>query len=47
MLYGESGLPFRPHLFKKVDLEARQQLYLRLAMEVWSPKRLEELCCGQ
>jgi hypothetical protein len=42
----ESGLPFRPHpQFKKADLEARQQLYLKLAMEVWSPKRLEDLSC--
>jgi len=38
----ESGLPFRPHPeFKKADLDARQELYLRLAEQVWSPERLE------
>lgn len=39
----ESGLPFRPHPeFKKTDLEARQELYRRLAEQIWSPERLEK-----
>jgi uncharacterized protein with ParB-like and HNH nuclease domain len=39
----QSGLPFRPHPeFKKADVDARQDLYLRLAEQVWSPDRLEE-----
>jgi uncharacterized protein with ParB-like and HNH nuclease domain len=38
----ESGLPFRSHQeFKKADVDARQELYLRLAEEVWDPRRLE------
>lgn len=38
----ESGLPFRPHPeFKKADLDARQELYHRLAEQIWSPERLE------
>lgn len=38
-----SGLPFRPHPeFKKADLDARQELYLRLAEQIWSPDRLEK-----
>ena len=38
----DSGLPFRPHTeFKKIDLDARQQLYLQLAEEIWSPERLD------
>ncbi len=38
-----SGLEFRPHPeFKKADLEARHQLYQRLAELVWSPNRLHE-----
>lgn len=38
----ETGLPFRPHAeFKKADLDARQELYLRLAEQIWSPGRLE------
>ena len=37
----EDGLPFRPHPeFKKVDLDSRQDLYRRLAEEIWSPNRL-------
>ena len=37
----ESGLPFKAHpLFKKADVETRQQLYQRLAERVWSPDRL-------
>lgn len=39
----ESGLPFRPHAdFKKADLDKRQQLYLRLAEQIWNPERLEQ-----
>lgn len=39
----ESGLPFRPHAeFKKVDLDARQDLYIRLAERIWSPERLAQ-----
>ena len=38
----DSDLPFRPHTeFKKVDLDDRQQLYLKLAEHVWSPERLD------
>ena len=34
----ESGLPFRAHAeFKRVDLDARQELYRQLAQEIWSP----------
>lgn len=36
-----SGLPFREHPeFKKADLDARQELYLKLAEQIWNPKRL-------
>lgn len=36
-----SGLPFREHPeFKKADLDARQELYLRLAEQIWNPDRL-------
>lgn len=36
-----SGLPFKAHSeFNKIDLDARQELYLRLAEQVWSPERL-------
>ncbi len=39
----ESGLPFVAHArFKKADLEARQDLYRRLAERIWSPERLAE-----
>lgn len=39
----ESGLPFRPHSeFKKADLDARQDLYRRLAEQIWSPDRLAQ-----
>jgi len=39
----QSGLPFRPHAeFKKADLDARQELYRRLAEQIWSPERLEQ-----
>ena len=39
----ESGLPFRAHAeFKKVDLDARQELYRRLAERIWDPERLAQ-----
>lgn len=39
----ESGLPFKAHAgFKKADLDARQELYQKLAEHIWSPARLEE-----
>lgn len=37
-----SGLPFKPHpQFKQADLDARQDLYRRIAEEVWSVERLD------
>lgn len=37
----DSGLPFRPHAeFKKADLDARQELYRRLAEKIWNPERI-------
>ena len=39
----ESGLRFQPHVeFKRADLDARQELYLQLAEEIWNPSRLHE-----
>ena len=39
-----SGLKFKPHPeFKKADLDARQELYLRLAEQIWDPERLKEI----
>ena len=39
----ESGLPFRAHAeFKKADLDARQDLYRRVAERIWSPERLAQ-----
>ncbi len=36
-----SGLPFRAHAeFKKADLDLRQDLYRRLAEQIWSADRL-------
>ena len=36
-----SGLEFKPHPeFKKADLDARQELYLRLAEQIWNPERM-------
>lgn len=33
-----SALPFKPHSdFKKADMDARQELYRRLAEEIWDP----------
>lgn len=38
----ESGLPFRSHpMFRKTDLDARQELYRQLAEQIWSTDRLE------
>ncbi len=37
----ESGLPFRAHVeFRKADLDLRQELYRRLAAQIWGPERL-------
>ena len=37
------GLPFKPHeKFKKADLDARHDLYRRLAEQIWGPARLDE-----
>lgn len=37
-----SGFPFRAHGdLKKADLDARQDLYRRLAEQIWSPERLD------
>lgn len=39
----ESGLPFRAHAeFRKADLDARQELYRRLAEQIWSSERLRQ-----
>ncbi len=39
----QSGLPFRPHAtFSKADLDARQDLYLKLAERIWNPDRLAQ-----
>lgn len=39
----QSGLPFHPHVqFKKADLDERQELYQKLAEEIWSPERIVE-----
>ena len=38
----DSGLKFKPHPeFKKADLDARQDLYLRLAEQIWNPEHLK------
>ena len=42
-LIEKGGLPFLPHAgFMKVDLDARQVLYQKLAERIWSPERLEK-----
>jgi Protein of unknown function DUF262/Protein of unknown function (DUF1524) len=39
----QSGLLFRPHaVFRKADLDDRQELYRQLAEHIWSPTRLEQ-----
>ena len=38
----DSGLKFKPHpKFKKADLDARQELYLQLAEQIWNPEHLK------
>jgi hypothetical protein len=38
-----SGLRFTPHIeFRKADLDDRQELYIHLASQIWSPDRLEQ-----
>lgn len=38
-----SGLPFKPHPeFKRHDLDERQDLYTRLAEQIWDPNLLQE-----
>lgn len=38
----QSGLPFRPHHeFRKVDIDARQELYRKICEEIWSPARFD------
>ena len=42
-LIEESGLPFHAHSeFRKADLDARQDLYRKLAEHIWNPKRLAQ-----
>jgi hypothetical protein len=37
----DSGLPFRAHSeFKKTDLDARQDLYCKIAEQIWNPENL-------
>jgi hypothetical protein len=37
----ESNLPFRAHAeFKKADLDARQELFRKLAEQIWNPENL-------
>ena len=39
----ESGLPFGAHAgFKRVELDARQQLYRQLAERIWDPERVTQ-----
>lgn len=39
----ESGLPFQAHTeFNKDDLDARQELCLQLAQQIWNPSRLQQ-----
>jgi len=43
----QTGLPFRPHeQFRKDDLDARQELYQRLAERIWSTDRFEREIAG-
>lgn len=42
-LLGATGLPFKDHPnFRRADLDARQQLYVKIAEQVWSPSRLQD-----
>jgi hypothetical protein len=37
----DSGLPFRPHpVFRKEDLDERQDLYRKIAEQIWDPRQL-------
>ena len=39
----ESGLPIKAHTeFKKADLDARQELYRKLAEQIWNPENLQQ-----
>ena len=39
----QAGLPFAGHeVFKKTDIETRQNLYIAIAKQVWNPDRLNE-----
>ena len=39
----QAGLPFVGHSkFRKVDIEARQKLYVEIAKHIWNPDRLNE-----
>jgi hypothetical protein len=38
----ESGLSLRPHLeFNRQDLDQRQELYSKIAAEIWDPARID------
>lgn len=38
----QTNLPFRSHEeFRRADLDERQDLYRKLAEEIWDPERLE------
>lgn len=38
-----SALPFKPHIeFRRCDLDERQDLYRRLAEQIWDPRRLAQ-----
>jgi len=44
----DSGLPFAPHAeFKKADLDARQDLYRRIAEQIWNPEDLSRELEGE
>jgi len=43
----QSDLPFHPHsVFRKADLDARQELYVQLAEHIWNPERLTRAAEG-
>jgi uncharacterized protein with ParB-like and HNH nuclease domain len=40
----QTGLPFSGHIqFKKADIEERQNLYVKIAKQVWNPDRLKDV----
>jgi hypothetical protein len=44
----DSGLPLAPHTdFKKADLDARQDLYRRIAERIWNPEKLSREVEGE